>query len=344
VKFCCILAVVLPLFAASDDITPKVAVIEVYGVHKVSQKKILEALGAHAGGPLPSREDAEDRIDKVSGIVASRIEAACCDGRGTILYVGVQEKNAPHFNFQPAPTGRVDLPDTLVGNYHTFLDTVADSIHSSTVDEDLTNGYSLMADSASRDLQKAFIPQVAANLPLLDRAIRESADPEEREMAAYLLQYAPRGPRTTKVMLDALQYALQDQEDSVRQNAIRSLQAAAVGAKLHPDQQITVPPTWFVELLNSVVWSDRRNASLALVELTETRDTDTLALIRQRSLDSVIEMARWHDLQHALPAFILAGRLGGLTDKQIQDAWLAGNREPVLEKALHPNKKVKLSD
>lgn len=343
-KFCCFLALALPLFAANDDITPKIGVIEIYGVHKVSSKKILEALGAHEGGPLPSREDAEDRIDKVSGIVASRIEAACCNDRGTILYVGVQEKDAPHFNFQPAPAGTVDLPVALVDNYHTFLDTVADSIHTPTVDEDLTNGYSLMSDSACRDLQQAFIPQVAANLSLLDRAVRQSGDPEEREMAAYLLQYAPRGPRTTKVMLDALQYALQDQEDSVRQNAIRSLQAVAVGAKLHSDQQIAVPPTWFVELLNSVVWSDRRNASRALVELTETRDPDTLALIRQRSLDSVIEMARWHDLHHALPAFILAGRLGGLSDKQIQDAWVGGNREPVLQKALHPNKKIKLSD
>jgi predicted Zn-dependent protease len=64
--------------------------------------------------------------------------------------------------------------------------------------------------------------------------------------------------------------------------------------------------------------------------------------LRQRSLDSIIEMARWHDLQHALPAFILAGRIAGLDDKTIQNAWINGNREPVLEKALHPNKKIKI--
>jgi hypothetical protein len=173
--------------------------------------------------------------------------------------------------------------------------------------------------------------------------IRESADPEQRTIAAYLLQYGPRGPRTSRIITDALQYALQDQQDSVRQNAMRSLEAIAIGAKLNPDQQIRVEPTWFIELLNSVVWSDRRNASLALVDLTDNRDPDTLALLRQRSLDSVLEMARWHNLEHALPAFILAGRLAGLTEKQIQDAWVSGNREPVLEKALHPNKKIKLA-
>jgi hypothetical protein len=343
-KFCCLFAAALPLFAAGDDITPRVSVIEIYGTHKVAPAKIRKALGAQEGGPLPSREEAEDRIDKVSGVLASRIEAACCDGRGMILYVGVQEKDAPHFDFHPAPTGDVSLPVELLGNYQTFLDTLSDSLHSGVVDEDLTNGYSLAADSAARELQQAFIPFVARDLNALDRVIRESADPEQRSAAAYLLQYAPRGPRTTKVMLDALQYGLQDQEDSVRQNAMRSLRAVAVGAKLHPEQQIHLQATWFVELLNSVVWSDRHNASLALVELTESRDPDTLALIRQRSLESVLEMARWRDLEHALPAFILAGRLAGLREDQIRSAWVAGNREPVLEKATHPNKKIKLSD
>jgi hypothetical protein len=201
-----------------------------------------------------------------------------------------------------------------------------------------------MADSQCRELQQAFIPLVAQDLNLLARVIRESADPDQRTMAAYLLQYGPRGPRASKTIIDALQYAMQDQEDAVRQNAMRSLAAIAIGAKLHPDQQIHVQPTWFIELLNSVVWSDRRNASLALVDLTENRDPDTLALLRERSLDSIVEMARWHDLQHALPAFILAGRLAGLDEKQIQNAWVSGNREPVLEKALHPNKKLKFSD
>jgi len=343
-KYCCFLALVVSFAASADDITPRVGVIEIYGAHKVSPDKIRKAMGAQEGSPLPSREDAEDRIDKLPGVVASRIEAACCEQRRMILYVGIEEKDSPHFEFHSAPSGDVTLPPELVDKYHSFLDTVVDSIHSGIADEDLTSGYSLMADSQCREIQQSFIPFVAGNLALVDRVLRESADPEQRILAAYLLQYGPRGPHTSKIIVDALQYALQDQEDSVRQNAMRSLKAVAVGAKLHPDQQIRIEPTWFIELMNSVVWSDRHNASLALVELTESRNPDTLSLLRQRALDSVIEMARWHDLQHALPAFILAGRLAGLEEKQIQDAWVAGNREPVLEKALHPNKKVKLSE
>lgn len=333
-----------PTLSVCADITPRVGIIEIYGAHKVQVEKIRKALGAEEGGPLPSREDAEDRIDKLPGIVAARIEATCCENRGMILYVGVQEKDAPHFEFHAAPTGDIKVPVELEGNYRTFLDCVAESIHGNAADEDLTNGYSLMADSQCRQLQQSFIPFVEHDLNLLDQVIRQSADPDQRSMAAYLLQYGPRGPRTSKVILDALQYALQDQEDSVRQNAMRSLEAIAVGAKLHPEQEIRVEPTWFIELLNSVVWTDRHTAALILVDLTESRDPDTLALLRQRSLESVLEMARWHDLKHALPAFILAGRLAGLDETQIQKFWIASNREPVLEKALHPNKKIKALD
>jgi hypothetical protein len=188
-------------------------------------------------------------------------------------------------------------------------------------------------------LQLSFLPVVAENLALIDRVLRQSADSEQRAAAAYLLQYGPRGPHTNKVIVDALQYGLRDREDDVRENAVRALQAVAVGAKLHPDQNIQIQPTWFVELMNSVVWTDRHDATLALVNLTEGRNPETLQLLRDRALSSVVEMARWHDLTHALPAFILAGRLAGLDEEQIKAAWVGEDRESVLKQALHPRAK-----
>jgi hypothetical protein len=216
---------------------------------------------------------------------------------------------------------------------------VSASIRGKNADEDLTNGYSLMADPECREIQQSFIPLVANNLALVDQVLRESSDPEQRAAAAYLLQYGPRGPRTSKVVVNGLQWALRDVDDNVRENAVRALKAVAVGAKLHPEQQIRIEPTWFIELMNSMVWSDRRNASLALVNLTESRDPETLSLLRDRALPSIIEMARWHDLEHALPAFILAGRIAGLDEKAIEAAWVSGDRELVLKKALKANGK-----
>jgi hypothetical protein len=333
------LALAVAIAAGAEDISPRVGTIEIYGAHKTSVEKIKKALGVEPGDLMPSRESVEGRIDKIPGVLAARVEAACCDQRKTILYVGVEEKDAPHFDFHPAPTGDVTLAPGLADKYREFLDAVSGSIRGRNADEDLTNGYSLMADPECRTLQLDFVPLVARDLTLINQVLRESSDPEQRAAAAYLIQYGPRTARSSKFIVDALQYALRDQDETVRENAMGALHAAAVGGKLHPEQQVHIEPTWFVELLNSVVWSDRHNATLALVNLTDSGDPEALSLIRERALLSVIEMARWHDLQHALPAFILAGRLAGLHENEIQAAWLSGDRESVLNQALHPNKK-----
>jgi hypothetical protein len=326
----------------ADDITPRVGSIEVYGTRKVSVQKIKAAIGTREGQPPPSREDAEERIGKIPGVLTSRVEAACCSGSNVILYVGVQEKDAPHFEFHPAPNGKLSVPPSLAAHYDRFLNSVALSMREARPDEDLTNGYSLMADTETRTLQQSFIPAVAENLAFLDRILRESADPDQRSMAAYLMQYAPRDVRSAKVMVNALQYALQDQEDTVRETAMQALRAVAVGARLHKEQEIRIEPTWFVELMNSVVWSDRRNASLALVNLTEDRDPATLSLLKERALPAIVEMAKWRDLRHALPAFILAGRLAGLEEGDIKTAWVNGQRDLVLQQVLNPKKKFRL--
>jgi hypothetical protein len=199
-----------------------------------------------------------------------------------------------------------------------------------------------MQSPAANELQHRFIPLMDRELKTVDAVLRNSADEEQRSAAAYLMQYAPRGERSSDTMVKALQWALQDPEDTVRENAVRALNAVAVGAKMHPQQQIRIQPTWFIELMNSPVWSDRHNASRALVEMTESRDEATLQLLRERALTSVLEMARWQDLSEALPAFLLAGRLGGLTDQQTKDAWVAGQREPVLAQAVSPKRKFHL--
>ena len=329
-----LLALAASILVRADDITPRIGLIEIYGARKVSLQKIRTAIAAKAGDPLPSQQGTEERIEKLSGVLASRVEAACCSDRNLILYIGVEERASPHLEFHPASAGDVVLPADLFENYQKLLENAEASIHGRNADEDLTNGYSLMADPASRELQQNFLPAVEQNLALVDRVLRQSADPEQRAAAAYLLQYGPSGSRALKTVVDGLQYGLRDQDDEVRNSAIRALRAVMVGAKLHPDREIHIEPTWFVELMNSVVWSDRRNASLALVNMTETRDPDTLQLIRERALPSVIEMARWHDLEHALPAFILAGRLAGLDEQAIKTAWVGENRESVLKQAL----------
>ncbi|MFL6414328.1 MAG: hypothetical protein ACJ74Y_01500 [Bryobacteraceae bacterium] len=327
----------------SEDLTPRIGLIEIYGVHKASLEKIKAAIGAKPGDLAPGREGVEERINKVAGVLASRAEASCCVEGKMVLYVGIEEPQGPHLDYHPEPQGTEALAPDIADNYHAFLDSLPVSIREKSADEDFTAGYSLMADSETRAIQQKFRPLVARDLLLIDRVLRGSADPEQRIAAAYILQYTPRGPHTTKIMVDALQYALRDPDENVRSNAMRALKAVFIGAKIHPDQEIRVEPTWFTELMNSMVFSDRRNAALALVNLTETRDAGTLELVRARALESLTEMAKWHDLKAALPAFILAGRVAGLDEKEINQAWIDGDRDAVLAAAASPKKHFRIA-
>lgn len=340
-KFCCLLAIAVAICAGAvqEDITPRIGEIEVYGNHRISSEKIKSTLQIKSGSPLPSRGDSEEKLDKLPGVTASRLEAICCEGRNPVLYIGIEERNQPHLNYHADPTDNVMLPKEIRDKYEAILNATAASMQSKKADEDLTNGYSLMADPDARAAQEALLPLVDSNLAAVDNVLRNAVDPDERAAAAYVIQYAPRSDRACKTLADALQFAIQDPDESVRKNAMISLRAVMVGAHLHPKQPIHIEPTWFVELMNSVVWSDRHNASLALIALTDRPNPEALDLIRSRALQPVLEMARWHDMRNALPGFILAGRLAGLDEKAIQNAWVDGQREPVLEKAEFPNGK-----
>jgi hypothetical protein len=338
-----------PAFAGAagrDDLTPRIGAMEIFGERAVPQKKIRDVLGVSEGSPLPpSRGNLEDRLSAIHGVVAARLEVVCCDRGKAILYVGIQERDAPHIEFHPAPTGDQALPEEIQSQYRDFIELAKQAARQGSTGEDLTNGYSLMAFPDARSCQKLLHEQVEKYTTELHDVVRKSSDDDQRAAAAYLLQYAPRASvRAGQQMVDDLQYALQDPSDVVRANAMRALKAVRVGAKLHPEQSLTVLPTWYVGLLNSVVWSDRRGASLELVELTDSRDPAMLAEIRERAIDSVVEMARWHDLEHALPPFILAGRLAGLSEEDIQAAWVSGNREAVIKKAIETAKKPSLPE
>jgi hypothetical protein len=265
------------------------------------------------------------------------MEAACCDDKGkVILYVGLEERGSPHFEYHDEPSAEdVVLPEAITGAYRSFLDAAREAGRSGSANEDLTQGHSLLADPKARYLQAGFVNLAEDHKALLRRVIRESADPEQRAMAAYVIGYA----KEKATVHDDLQYALRDPDDAVRANALRALAAFAVYARRNPDAGLKVSPTWMIEMLNSLVWTDRNNAAVALVTLTESRDGGTLEQIRERALGSVLEMARWHHLPHALPAFILAGRIAGLTEEALQEAWKKEDRESVLKAVSSGSKK-----
>lgn len=310
---------------------PRVGDINLYGLRKAAPERVLAAADVRTGARLPaSKGDIEDAIEKIPGVVLARVEAICCEGEDAIVFIGVEEKGAPHPSFRSAPEGSASLPQELLDTYNSFLDAVARAAAQGRATEDLSAGHSLMDDPEARSFQPRFLAFAAAHPDWLRDELHNGPESEVRAVAAAVIGYAPNKVK----IVDDLQFALQDPDDAVRANALRSLTAVSVYAAKHPDQGIRISATWIVELLNSIVLNDRVEAAKALEVLTDSPNPAVLNLIRERGLAALAEMARWKTLSYALPPFLVLGRTAGIPEGQLQDAWQKGTRDAVIEKAL----------
>ncbi len=299
---------------------PPIGLVELYGVRKVSADRIRNAVGVRVGDPLSvPKADIEERLEKVSGVVSARVLAVCCAGDAAVLYVGIEEPDVPHVEFRTPPAGNLSLPEPLLSTYHDFVAYFGEPARSGDPTGPAAEAYRKNFEHLARDY--------ADNL---HRVLRECDDAEQRAAAVGILRYAP----LTRAAVDDLQYAMLDSDQTVRANAIRALRELAPRAVGDPDLGVRIELTWFIELLNSLDWDDRSQAATALVSLTQTRDPGTLEHMRDRALAALVDMARWKTPAHAHAAFILVGRIAGLKENDIQEAWSRGNREGVIKEAL----------
>jgi HEAT repeat protein len=323
-------------FASAQPEGPRIGIIDFYGLRKTPESKVRQALAVREGDPLPrSKGDAEERIDALPGVIESHLEAVCCDRGRMILYVGLDEKGASNFDLREPPDGDVPLPEEVATLYKRFLAASQSAARQGITAEDLTRGHALSADPETRDIQQQFTPIAKYYLPELRHVLRDSSDEELRAIAVYVLGYAPE--KTT--IVDDLQFALRDADPGVRFNATRGLKAMAVYAHLNSGAHLKVEPTWFIEMLNSLSWQDRNQAMAMLLTLTEDPNPSALEQIRERALPSLVEMAQWKALTHALPAFLLLGRVAGISDLQVHEDWTRGDRKPVIAAATAKKKK-----
>ena len=322
------LLAIAPALAAQ---VPRIGDIDVYGLRKLTSSSILEAMRLESGDRLPaSKGDLEDAISKVPGVVLARVEAVCCEGQTVTLFIGIEERGGPHFNVRMPPAGNAVLPASLVSSYHEFLRAVERAAAQGEVAEDLSAGQSMFADPQARSYQDSFASFAAAHLAQLRDVLRNAPAADDRAVAAAVIGYAPH----KRDVINDLQYAIQDPDEAVRANAMHALAAIGVLGGKQPALGIRISPTWFVEVLHSVVLSDRMEAIRALTILTDRDNPETLDLMRTRALPDLVEMARWKTLRYALPPFVLVGRIAGLTDARIQELWSSGDRETAIRKAL----------
>lgn len=322
-RLLCLLALAYPLFAQ-----PRIGAVEIYGAGKVSREKIHKAIGAGPGDLLPkSKGDVEEQLESIEGVVQARLEAFCCDQGKPVLYVGILERGAPGSTFHVEPQEELELSKEVLDAYADFAAALSRASADGDLKEDLTAGHSLMQNLPCRVAQERLATLAQLQFESIRNVLANANDPGQRSVAAYVIGYGP----DKAAVLKALLQALQDADPSVRANATRATRALAVYAIAHPEDKLRVQPTWFVEMLNSVELSDRLEASRILLLFTEKRDANALANIRERALPAVLEMARWQYLPHALPAYLVAGRVAGWSDADLESAWAAGEREATLK-------------
>jgi hypothetical protein len=292
---------------------PRVGDINFYGLHKMTPGQILAAARLGAGDQLPaSRIDLEDRIIGLPDVMDAHVQSVCCEGDRTTLFIGVQERGEAEVEFRAPPSGTATLPDELMTRYRKY---------SGALSRAELNGAGA-ADAALRRDREYFRAYATSHMLKLRAELRTGSDPEQR--AAALTAIASS---SSKTVLEDVLFALQDPDGGVRTNAIRELAAMTVIG-------IRIPPTGLVDLLNSVVLSDRVQATKALLKLTEKQNAAALDAIRGRALPSLAEMARWQTRSYALPPFQLIGRVAGLKDDEVNESWEHGDPEAVIQQAL----------
>ena len=318
----------LLLFPVLLAAQPRIGWIEVFGTRKVPVAKVEKALGVHVGDPLPpSKGEVEAHLEDVPEVVRAQVEGFCCQEGKAILYVGIEERGSRSFQMRPEPEKPIALPKEIVDVYRDFAVALTGAAKDGQVQEDLTAGHSLMSDLSCRTLQERMVGLAELNEDDLRSVLREAEDPEQREIAAYVIGYA----KNKAHVIDDLQVGLQDPDEGVRRNSARALKAIAIHGSLDPELSLRVQPTWFVEMLNSTSLSDRLEGANALLLFTDKPTDAVIANIKDRAMPALYEMAQWNYLPHALPAYLLSGRVSGKDDKEMQDAWSRGERESVVQ-------------
>jgi hypothetical protein len=333
---------------------PRIGTIDFYGLRTVTEQQVRDKLNIREGDAIPVdiedinvpmkiqrwlsgskpveiRRDVEDRLKQIPGVARAALEMGLGAGSSKAsLFVGIEEGDAPRFDYRPLPRGSAALPNSMTAAYDQHISALETALAKGdkSLDEDDSQGHALSSDPVMRAQEEKAIAFDASNLALVRTVLKDSADATQRAVAAWIMGYAP----DKRAILGDLIDAARDPDDTVRNNATRAIGVIAEFASDRPELGIRIDPSPFVDMLNSLTWTDRNKATMVLSGLTENRSAEALRQLRERALPSLTEMARWND-SHSRDGLELLGRIAGLDEKDIQSAWDRGERERIIAMA-----------
>ena len=315
-----------------------IGIIDFYGLRALSQADVSRTLPFHEGQSLPSAHNERkellartvENLKRLPGVADAQVTPVCCEQGRLMLYIGIQEIGSQAWHFADQPQGAVRLPAEVVNTGKKLDDALMQAVQQGRSEEDDSNGYALAKDPASRALQLQYVAFAAQYKDRLRDVLLHSSEAEQRAQAAEVLGYSA----DQQSVVSDLITALQDPDADVRNNAMRALGVMAGFAQDHPQTHLHIPADGFVEMLDSVSWTDRNKSAFVLLQLTQRRDPALLKALRVRALPSLIEMAQWNSDGHAGASFTILGRIEGLPEGEIEKAWDAGQRGSVIAEAI----------
>ena len=309
-----------------------VGIVDFYGLRQITEAQVRQALRIVEGDAITESilRSAEKRVRALPGVSDARVDGVCCDNGNTLVYVGIEEKGTPALRFNSPPKGDGRLPDEVVRAGAALDAAFEKAAERGDFEEDQSQGHSLMHDPGVRAVQEGFVALADRYGQQLREALRDSGKREQRALAAQVLGYA-----TDKAsVVGDLSSAMRDPDAEVRNNATRALWLIAGFARKAPDRMIQVPADPFVDLLNSLTWTDRNKSSLALMSLTEARDPALLSTLRQKAVPALTEMARWKSRGHAVAPVMILGRVAGIPENELVSAAASGSHATIVDEAL----------
>ena len=296
----------------------RIGSIDIYGNRNISTDTILQSAKISEGDSITRQyllnRNIERNIQTVKGIKLAKTTLVCCDKNGNYhLFVGIAESDSNILSHRDRPKLRIKLPEKYTNAYKQFSSRLSDAIQAGQATEDWTYGHSLINYPPARRMQEKYRDWADEDFSVLSKVLRSSAYAEQRATAAQIIAYHfDKGK-----VIPELMYAIIDESDEVRNNAIRAIAVIAFYASAHPEKNIRIPYLPFIRLINSVNWSDRNKGLSVLMQLTHSRNPEILQKLKERSLPALKEMAMWNSTAHAMPAYVILGRIAGLSENEI---------------------------
>ncbi len=325
-------ALSLTLFITSAFAQDKpfvVGEIEFYGYSRLQLDRIKAALPLNEGAVIAIRdfpatkEKIMQSVRREVGREATDVSFTCCDNRTNLMiYIGLPGDSSRSFPYNPSPRGSARLPQRILDLYDRAMELTMEAVQKQPR-ENSSKGYGLSAYRPLRETELAMREFAIHNELLIRRVLKSSAEPKQRQVAAHALGYA----RQSRAQISALVQASRDEDKAVRNNAVRALGILALSSE---KVSAWIPAETFTRMLNSGVWEDRNKAGGLLAVLSRGSDPRLLRLLRSEALDSLIEMARWRDPNHASDARMILGRIAGIAEGRLQELVASGNMDEII--------------